>query len=69
MDLLSSTAFMGTDNSGLPSEATWTDDGRYQVVGSLTVAPSSVTKINVGYLSAISRLFEELRSNPALPCD
>ncbi len=39
LDLLSNVAFMGTDEDGLPSEAIRAEEGRYHVVGSLTVAP------------------------------
>jgi hypothetical protein len=42
--LLSTTAFMGTDDEGRPSEAIWADDGRHHVIGSLPVAAPSPTK-------------------------
>jgi hypothetical protein len=44
LDLLSNCAFMGTDTSGLPTEAVRAEDGRYHIVGSLSVAPVSCAK-------------------------
>ncbi len=46
LDLLSNVAFMGTDESGLPTEA-MAEDGRYHVIGSLATVPPSVTKKNL----------------------
>jgi hypothetical protein len=60
LDLLSNTTFMGTDGDGLPSEASRAEDGRYHVVGSLTVAPSSFTK---KILATCQPLCEELRKS------
>jgi hypothetical protein len=39
LDLLSNSAFMGTDSNGLPTETVKMTDGGYHVIGSLTVAP------------------------------
>ncbi len=58
LDLLSNTTFMGTDGDGLPSEASRAEDGRYHVIGSLTVAPSSFIK---KVLATCQPLCEELR--------
>jgi hypothetical protein len=44
LDLLSNVVFMGTDNDGLPAEARRAEDGNYHVIGSLTIAPPSLTK-------------------------
>jgi hypothetical protein len=44
VDLLSNTAFMGTDATGLPSEAINAKAGRYHITGSLTVAPTTLMK-------------------------
>jgi hypothetical protein len=41
LDLPSNCAFMGTDSAGLPTEAVRAEDGRYHVIGCLTVAPIS----------------------------
>jgi hypothetical protein len=60
LDLLSNSTFMGTDGDGLPSEASRAEDGRYHVVGSLTVAPSSFTK---KVLATCQPLCEELRKS------
>jgi hypothetical protein len=38
LDLLSNSAYMGTDVNGLPSPAERADDGRYHIPGSLTMA-------------------------------
>ncbi len=46
-DLLSNVAFMGTDEGGLPTEASRAEDGRYHIIGSLTTAPPSVIKKNL----------------------
>jgi hypothetical protein len=46
-DLISNVAFMGTDDGGLPTEASRAEDGRYHVTGSLTTAPPSVIKKNL----------------------
>ncbi len=44
LDLLSNSAFMGTDNNGLPTETVMMADGGYHVICSLTVAPISCVK-------------------------
>ncbi len=44
LDLLSNVVFMGTDSDGLLTEALRSEDGSYHIVGSLTVAPPSLTK-------------------------
>jgi hypothetical protein len=60
LDLLSNPTFMGTDGDGLPSEATRAEDGKYHVIGSLTVAPPSFTK---KVLAACLPLCVELRKS------
>ncbi len=44
LDLLSNSAFMGSDTYGLPTEAVRAEDGRYHIIGSLSVAPISCAK-------------------------
>jgi hypothetical protein len=44
VDLLSNTAFMGTDDSGLLSEPVRAEGGKYHITGSLTIAPPTLTK-------------------------
>jgi hypothetical protein len=44
LDLLSNTAFMGTDDDGLPSPSFPGGDGTYHIPGSLTVAPTAAVK-------------------------
>jgi hypothetical protein len=47
LDLLSSVAFMGTNESSLPTEAERVEDERHHIIGSLATAPPSVTKKNL----------------------
>ncbi len=58
LDLLSNTTFMGTDGDGLPCEAFRAEDGKYHVIGSLTIAPASFTK---KVLAMCQPLCDELR--------
>ncbi len=58
LDLLSNSAFMGSDTFGLPTEAVRAEDGRYHIVGSLLVAPISCAK---RVLQTCSPLAEALR--------
>ncbi len=51
LDLLSNCAFMGTDSAGLPTEAVRAEDGRYHVIGCLTVAPISCIKKTASLLT------------------
>ncbi len=44
LDLLSNSAFMGTDEDGLPSPSFSDGDGKYHIPGSLTAAPSAAVK-------------------------
>jgi hypothetical protein len=44
LDLLSNTAFLGTNEHGLPTKSTRGDDGRYHITGSLTSAPTPFLK-------------------------
>jgi hypothetical protein len=58
LDLLSNSAFMGSDTYGLPTEAVRAEDGRYHIIGSLSVAPISCAK---KVLQTCSPLAEALR--------
>jgi hypothetical protein len=58
LDLLSNVVFMGTDNDGLPAEARRAEDGNYHVIGSLTIAPPSLTK---KVLAGCSKLADALK--------
>jgi hypothetical protein len=58
LDLLSNSAFMGSDSYGLPTEAVRAEDGRYHIIGSLSVAPISCAK---KVLQSCSPLAEALR--------
>ncbi len=58
LDLLSNSAFMGSDTYGLPTEAVRAEDGRYHIIGSLSVAPISCAK---KVLQSCSLLAEALR--------
>ncbi len=44
LDLLSTTAYMGTDVNGLPLPVERAGDGRYHIPGSLTTAPPTILK-------------------------
>ncbi len=59
VDLLSNIVFMGTDNDGLPAEARRAEDGRYHVIGSLTIAPPSLTKKVLAGCSKIADALKE----------
>jgi hypothetical protein len=59
LDLLSNSAFMGTDSSGLPTETVKMTDGGYHVIGSLSVAPISCVK---KILVACAPMAEALRN-------
>jgi hypothetical protein len=66
LDLLSNSAYMGTDASGLPSPAFKAGDGRYHVPGSLTTAPPTILK---KVLEICSTLAEKInQSNVVLTC-
>jgi hypothetical protein len=59
VDLLSNVVFMGTDGDGLPTEARRAEDGSYHVVGSLTIAPPSLTKKVLAGCSKIALALKE----------
>jgi hypothetical protein len=59
VDLLSNVVFMGTNNDGLPTEATRAEDGSYHVVGSLTIAPPSLTKKILAGCSKLAHALKE----------
>jgi hypothetical protein len=59
LDLLSNSAFMGTDSSGLPTEIVRMTDGGYHVIGSLTAAPISCVKKT---LAVCAPMVEALRN-------
>jgi hypothetical protein len=58
LDLLSNSVFMGTDSSGLPTEALRAEDGSYHIVGSLAVAPASVTKKILAGCSTLAKVLK-----------
>jgi hypothetical protein len=58
LDLLSNSVFMGTDQSGLPTEALWAEDGSYYIVGSLAIAPASVTKKILAGCSTLAKVLK-----------
>jgi hypothetical protein len=49
---------MGTDSSGLPTEALRAEDGSYHIVGSLTIAPASVTKKVLAGCSELAKVLK-----------
>ncbi len=66
LDLLSNSAYMGTDVSGLPSPAERAGDGRYHIPGSLTTAPPTILK---KVLEVCNTLAEKVKqSNVVLVC-
>jgi hypothetical protein len=58
-DLLSNVVFMGTNSDGLPTEAVRAEDGSYHIVGSLTIAPPSLTKKILSGCSKLARVLKE----------
>ncbi len=58
LDLLSNSVFMGTDQSGLPTEALRAEDGSYHIVGSLAIAPASVTKKILAGCSTLAKVLK-----------
>jgi hypothetical protein len=44
LDLLSNSAFIGSDTYGLPTKAVRAEDGSYHIIGGLSVAPISCAK-------------------------
>jgi hypothetical protein len=58
LDLLSNSVFMGTDSSGLPTEALRAEDGSYHIVGSLAIAPASVTKKILAGCSTLAKVLK-----------
>jgi hypothetical protein len=60
LDLLSNSAFMGTDSNGLPTETVKMTDGGYHVIGSLTVAPISCVKKTLAACVPMADLDEEI---------
>jgi hypothetical protein len=66
LDLLSNSAYMGTDVNGLPSPAERAGDGRYHILGSLTTAPPTILK---KVLEVCNTLAEKVKqSNVLLVC-
>jgi hypothetical protein len=59
IDLLSNSVFMGTDQCGLPTEAVRAEDGSYHIVGSLAIAPASVTKKILAGCSALAKSLKD----------
>jgi hypothetical protein len=56
LDLLSNSAFMGTDAEGLPSPAFAGEDGTYHIPGSLAVAPPQAIKKILGNCEQIGKI-------------
>ncbi len=46
MDLLSNTAYLGTNEDGVPLSAQRPGDGTYHIIGTLTTAPPTTIKKN-----------------------
>jgi hypothetical protein len=66
LDLLSNSAYMGTDVDGLPLPAERAGDSRYHIPGSLTTAPPTILK---KVLEVCSTLAEPIKqSNVVLVC-
>jgi hypothetical protein len=55
LDLLSNTAFMGTDDEGLPLPAFRASDGSHHVAGTLTTAPPTTLKKTLDLCSAFAK--------------
>ena len=53
VDLFSNTAFMGTDERGIPMLPEKGEDGRFHIMGNLEVAPPSLLKRTMGMCSPI----------------
>ncbi len=53
LDLLSNTAYMGTDVNGLPSPAERPGDVRYHIPGSLPTAPTTILKKVLEYCNIL----------------
>jgi hypothetical protein len=62
LDLLSNTAFKGTDEDGLPSPSFSDGDGKYHIPGSLTTAPSAAVKKLLANSNEIAKLAAEVHS-------
>jgi hypothetical protein len=62
LDLLSNTAFMGTDEDGLPSPSFPGGDGTHHIPGSLTVAPTAAVKKVLANSHEIAKLAAVVRS-------
>jgi hypothetical protein len=58
LDLLSNSVFMGTDSNGLPTKALRAEDGSYHIVGSLAIAPASVTKKILAGCSTLAKVLK-----------
>jgi hypothetical protein len=56
LDLLSNSAFMGTDGEGLPLPATAGEDGTYHIPGSLMVACAATVKKVLGNCNQIGKM-------------
>jgi hypothetical protein len=55
LDLLSNTAYMGTDDEGLPLPAFRSGDGSYHVAGTLTTAPPTTLKKTLDLCTQIGK--------------
>jgi hypothetical protein len=67
LDLLSNSAFMGTDSYGLPTEVIRTEDVSYHVIGSLTGCFDIMCKNDSVCMYSHCRSTEEHRGCPAFP--
>ncbi len=71
LDLLSNSAFMGTDEEGLPTPATMGEGGTYHIPGSLMVAPASAVKKILGnchQLGKLGAIFQHVTLVAPIPC-
>jgi hypothetical protein len=66
LDLLSNSAYMGTDVNGLPSPEERAGDGRYHIPGSLTTAPPTILKKVLEVCSTLAETIKQ--SNVLLVC-
>jgi hypothetical protein len=66
LDLLSNTAFMGTDDEGLPLPAFRASDGSHHVAGTLTTAPPTTLKKTLDLCNSLAEKL--LNSKVVLVC-
>jgi hypothetical protein len=61
LDLLSNTAYMGTNEDGLPLPAFRADDGSYHVIGTLTTAPPTTIKKTLDMCTQLGKKIDKSR--------